>query len=234
MTGSRQGFGIPVLDQLLGGGLLPGTHDRAGRGDGGGQDPVRPALGRHRARAPRGVAGVICDLTSRGDAQNHAGYARDQFGWEIVEYPVRGPARPRRRLGLRRGRWATTFTPSRGPAGASPAATSNPTTGTPGSRTWRGSCADRSPSSTSISSGARAGSSSTGSSRPSGSATRSSSSSSNTSTTRSSARRTNGPRASSSASSSAPTPRRSTRTATTTRRSAACTSTRPRTSCSTT
>jgi hypothetical protein len=34
---------------------------------------------------------VICDLTSRGDAQNHAAYARDQFGWELEPYAIEAP-----------------------------------------------------------------------------------------------------------------------------------------------
>ena len=31
---------------------------------------------------------MICDLTSRGDSQNHLPYARTQFGWELHPYPL--------------------------------------------------------------------------------------------------------------------------------------------------
>ena len=90
MTGSRQGFGIPVLDQLLGGGLLPGTMTVLAGATGAGKTQLGLRWADAGLRA-EGHRGVICDLTSRGDAQNHAGYARDQFAWEIVEYPVQAP-----------------------------------------------------------------------------------------------------------------------------------------------
>jgi hypothetical protein len=35
-----------------------------------------------------GRRGVICDMTSRGDSQNHAAYASDLFGWELIDYPL--------------------------------------------------------------------------------------------------------------------------------------------------
>jgi hypothetical protein len=90
MTGSRQEFGIPVLDQLLGGGLLPGTMTVLAGATGAGKTQLGlrwADTGLHT----EGRRGVICDLTSRGDAQNHAGYARDQFAWEVAEYPVQAP-----------------------------------------------------------------------------------------------------------------------------------------------
>ena len=90
MTGSRQGFGIPVLDQLLGGGLLPGTMTVLAGATGAGKTQLGLRWADTGLRA-EGRRGLICDLTSRGDAQNHAGYARDQFAWEIVEYPVQAP-----------------------------------------------------------------------------------------------------------------------------------------------
>src|SRR5947209_6377445 len=81
----RQQFGIEALDELLGGGLLPGTLTVLAGATGAG----KTQLGLRWADAGRnaeGARGVICDLTSRGDAQNHAGYARAQFGWELAEY----------------------------------------------------------------------------------------------------------------------------------------------------
>lgn len=85
MSLPRQAFGIDTLDQLLGGGLLPGTLTVLAGATGAG----KTQLGLRWADAGGAVdgrRGVICDLTSRGDAQNHAGYARAQFGWDLAEY----------------------------------------------------------------------------------------------------------------------------------------------------
>jgi hypothetical protein len=38
-----------------------------------------------------GRRGVICDLTSRGDSQNHADYAKQHFDWDITEHSVDSP-----------------------------------------------------------------------------------------------------------------------------------------------
>ena len=85
MTRPRQGFGIPALETHLGGGLIPGTLTVVAGATGAG----KTQLGLHWAHAghaAEGRRGVICDLTSRGDAQNHAGYARDLFGWQLAEF----------------------------------------------------------------------------------------------------------------------------------------------------
>src|SRR4051812_42920453 len=87
MSPPRQVFGIEPLDDLLGGGLLPGTLTVLAGATGTG----KTQLGLRWAEsglAGEGRRGVICDLTSRGDAQNHAGYARSQYGWELAESPV--------------------------------------------------------------------------------------------------------------------------------------------------
>src|SRR3982751_6456903 len=87
MAAARQKFGIDGLDALLGGGLIPGTLTVLAGATGAG----KTQLGLRWADAGRvadGRRGVICDLTSRGDAQNHAGYALSQFGWELAEYPA--------------------------------------------------------------------------------------------------------------------------------------------------
>jgi KaiC/GvpD/RAD55 family RecA-like ATPase len=86
----RQVFGIEALDHLLGGGLLPGTLTVLAGATGAG----KTQLGLRWANvglAAEGKRGVVCDLTSRGDAQNHAGYAQSQFGWNLAEYPVDDP-----------------------------------------------------------------------------------------------------------------------------------------------
>ncbi len=79
-----------MLDQLLGGGLLPGTLTVLAGATGAGKTQLGLRWADVGLRA-EGRRGVICDLTSRGDAQNHAGYARDQFAWKIAEYPVESP-----------------------------------------------------------------------------------------------------------------------------------------------
>lgn len=88
----RQGFGIAGLDTRLGGGLKPGTLTVIAGATGAG----KTQLGLSWANA--GLAdpvehhrGLLCDLTSRGDAQNHAGYAEDLFGWNIRPEPAEAP-----------------------------------------------------------------------------------------------------------------------------------------------
>jgi len=87
---SRQGFGIEALDNLLGGGLLAGTLTVLAGATGAGKTQLGLRWA-NEGQAADGQRGVICDLTSRGDAQNHAGYARDQFGWGIEPYPADAP-----------------------------------------------------------------------------------------------------------------------------------------------
>src|SRR5262249_28253892 len=88
----RQGFGIEGLDRHLGGGLIPGTLTVLAGATGVGKTQLGlrwaneglEASGEHQR-------GVICDLTSRGDAQNHAGYARQPVRWELHEQPADAP-----------------------------------------------------------------------------------------------------------------------------------------------
>lgn len=42
-------------------------------------------------RSAEGRRGIVCDLSSRGDGQNHAAYARDQLDWNLLEHPVAAP-----------------------------------------------------------------------------------------------------------------------------------------------
>jgi KaiC/GvpD/RAD55 family RecA-like ATPase len=83
----RQTFGSGPLDRQLGGGLIPGTLTVVAGATGAG----KTQLGLRWAETGRvedGRRGVICDLNSRGDSQNHAGYAREQFAWELRPYPL--------------------------------------------------------------------------------------------------------------------------------------------------
>jgi hypothetical protein len=90
MNTARQGFGIEALDRQLGGGLIPGTLTVVAGATGAGKTQLGLRWAEN-GRLADGRRGVICDLTSRGDAQNHAGYAREQYGWEITPYPADAP-----------------------------------------------------------------------------------------------------------------------------------------------
>jgi KaiC/GvpD/RAD55 family RecA-like ATPase len=84
---TRQTFGSPALDRHLGGGLIPGTLTVVAGATGMG----KTQLGLRWAdtgEVEEGRRGVVCDLTSRGDSQNHAGYAHQHFGWELRTYPL--------------------------------------------------------------------------------------------------------------------------------------------------
>jgi KaiC/GvpD/RAD55 family RecA-like ATPase len=87
---ARQAFGIAALDRLLGGGLLPGTLTVLAGATGAGKTQLGLQWA-HAGLAAEGRRGIVCDLTSRGDAQNHAGYAHSLFGWELSEVLVPGP-----------------------------------------------------------------------------------------------------------------------------------------------
>lgn len=85
MNGNRQAFGIDELDRHLGGGLRPGTLTVLAGATGAG----KTQLGLRWCEAglaAEGRRGILCDLTSRGDAQNHAEYALAQFGWPLQAF----------------------------------------------------------------------------------------------------------------------------------------------------
>ncbi len=74
--------GIPPLDELLGGGLLPGTMTVVLGATGIGKTQLGLQFAQAGARQ-EGERGIIFDLTSRGDAQNHAAYAQRMCGWTL-------------------------------------------------------------------------------------------------------------------------------------------------------
>jgi len=83
-SADRQSNGVPGLDELLGGGLLPGTLTVVLGATGIG----KTQLGLQFARAGigqqnEGRTGVIFDVSARGDSQNHVQYAKDIFGWNL-------------------------------------------------------------------------------------------------------------------------------------------------------
>jgi KaiC/GvpD/RAD55 family RecA-like ATPase len=87
MKSARQGFDNEAIDNELGGGLLPGTLTVVAGATGTGKTQLGLRWAEAGSRA-EGRRGVICDLTSRGDSQNHVVYARDQLDWELKPYPL--------------------------------------------------------------------------------------------------------------------------------------------------
>ncbi len=90
MADQRQGFGIERLDEMLGGGLLPGTLTVIAGATGVGKTQLGLRWANSGLEA-EGRRGILCDLTSRGDAQNHGAYAQAQFNWEIESYLTEAP-----------------------------------------------------------------------------------------------------------------------------------------------
>lgn len=79
---NRFSTGVPQLDEMLGGGLLPGTLTVVMGATGIG----KTQLGLQFANAglkQEGERGIVLDMTSRGDGQNHADYARRMCDWTI-------------------------------------------------------------------------------------------------------------------------------------------------------
>ena len=78
----RVSTGIPRLDEMLGGGLIPGTLTVVMGATGIG----KTQLGLQFANAglsQDGERGILFDMTSRGDAQNHANYAERMSDWSL-------------------------------------------------------------------------------------------------------------------------------------------------------
>jgi KaiC/GvpD/RAD55 family RecA-like ATPase len=87
MNSKRLAFEIEKLDGELDGGLLPGSLTVIAGATGVG----KTQLGLHWANAgaqKEGHRGILCDLTSRGDSQNHRAYAERLFGWQPGDFPL--------------------------------------------------------------------------------------------------------------------------------------------------
>jgi KaiC/GvpD/RAD55 family RecA-like ATPase len=83
----RLSTGNPELDMLLGGGLLPGTLTVVQGATGIGKTQLGLQFAHHGLNQ-EGEAGILFDMTSRGDSQNHRDYARALFNWELREMPA--------------------------------------------------------------------------------------------------------------------------------------------------
>jgi KaiC/GvpD/RAD55 family RecA-like ATPase len=79
---TRLSTGIDGLDELLGGGLLPGTLTAVVGSTGIG----KTQFGLQFAQAglkQEGHRGIVFDMCSRGDSQNHEAYAQRMFQWSM-------------------------------------------------------------------------------------------------------------------------------------------------------
>jgi KaiC/GvpD/RAD55 family RecA-like ATPase len=83
-SSERLRTGIDRLDELLGGGLIPGTLTVVLGATGIGKTQLGLQFAR-QGEFQEGERGILFDLTSRGDSQNHSEYARRLFGWELRE-----------------------------------------------------------------------------------------------------------------------------------------------------
>src|SRR3954471_1213381 len=86
---SRQSTGVPGLDDLLGGGLIPGTLTVVVGATGIGKTQLGLQFANAGA-AQQTRRGVIFDCSSRGDSQSHAEYARRMFDWRLAAMDAEG------------------------------------------------------------------------------------------------------------------------------------------------
>jgi KaiC/GvpD/RAD55 family RecA-like ATPase len=82
-TSNRQSTGVPGLDELLGGGLIPGTLTVVVGATGIGKTQLGVQFAQ-AGQAQETQRGVIFDCASRGDSQSHSEYARRMFDWRLT------------------------------------------------------------------------------------------------------------------------------------------------------
>jgi len=90
---TRLSTGIAELDTLLGGGLLPGALTVVMGATGIGKTQLGLCFANQGAKQ-EGERGILFDLSSRGDSQNHADYAARLCDWQLVQQPVDGQVFP--------------------------------------------------------------------------------------------------------------------------------------------
>jgi KaiC/GvpD/RAD55 family RecA-like ATPase len=92
---TRVSTGLERLDQMLGGGLLPGTLTVVYGATGIGKTHLGLAFA-HHGLGQDDAPGVLFDMNARGDSQQHHAYAERLYGWRL-------------------GRWTHTVTPMADP-----------------------------------------------------------------------------------------------------------------------
>ncbi len=92
MGDTRLSTGVVGLDDLLGGGLLPGTLTVVCGATGIGKTQLGLQFC-NGGLSDEGRRGIIFDMAARGDAQSHADYARRMFGWELRSAEAEAPLR---------------------------------------------------------------------------------------------------------------------------------------------
>ncbi|WP_437188108.1 RAD55 family ATPase [Planctomicrobium sp. SH668] len=83
----RHQTGIPELDEMLGGGLIPGTLTVVLGATGIGKTQLGIQY-LNQGKEQDGATGVLFDMTSRGDSQNHVEYADRMFNWKFRDRPI--------------------------------------------------------------------------------------------------------------------------------------------------
>ena len=78
----RLSCGIPELDKHLGGGLIPGTLAVVMGSTGIGKTQLGLSFA-HQGKVEDPCPGIIFDMTSRGDNQNHSDYAASRYNWKL-------------------------------------------------------------------------------------------------------------------------------------------------------
>jgi KaiC/GvpD/RAD55 family RecA-like ATPase len=78
----RVSTGSPRLDEMLGGGLLPGTLTVVYGATGIGKTHLGLAFCAHGAQA-EGARGILFDMNARGDSQQHHAYAARLYDWDL-------------------------------------------------------------------------------------------------------------------------------------------------------
>jgi hypothetical protein len=74
---------VGFVDEVLGGGLQPGTLTVVRGATGVGKTQLGLCF-LNAGRDQEGTLGIVLDMGSRGDSQQHAAYARRLFGWELA------------------------------------------------------------------------------------------------------------------------------------------------------
>lgn len=90
---TRQSSGIANLDRHLGGGLIPGTLTVLAGATGIGKTQLGLTF-LEAGKRQEGHRGIVFDMSSRGDSQNHGPYAEARYGWRLRPMPADAPIEP--------------------------------------------------------------------------------------------------------------------------------------------